>query len=126
MAAKGTVAKAKVIEKIKEALGADFIGEVDKKIYVWADDGGEKIQVALALTCPKVPIEVDAVPAATTVSAPKTTEFNWGGYTSMAQMTGAWTPAATPAPKAPEPKPAVEITQAERDRIAKLIEKLNL
>ena len=125
MATKGTVAKAKVIEKIKEALGADFIGEVDKKVYVWADDGGEKIQVALSLTCPKVPIEIDAVPAET-ASMPKAAEFNWGGYTSIAQMPGAWSSAAMPTPKAPEPKPAIEITQAERDRIAKLIEKLNL
>ena len=126
MATKGSKAKEYVENKIKEAFGENFIAIVDKKIYVWADDGGERIQVALSLTCPKVPIEVDAVPAATTVSAPKATEFNWGGYTSMAQMTGAWTPAAAPAPKTPEPKPAVEITQAERDRIAKLIEKLNL
>ena len=125
MAAKGTVAKAKVIEKIKEALGADFIGEVDKKVYVWADDGGERIQIALSLTCPKVPIEVDAVPAET-ASAPKAAEFNWGSCSSIAQMPGAWGPAATSTPKAPEPKPAIEITQAERDRIAKLIEKLNL
>lgn len=122
MATKGTVAKAKVIEKIKEALGADFIGEVDKKVYVWADDGGEKIQVALSLTCPKVPIEVDAVPAET-ASMPKAAEFNWGGFSTQP---GAWGSAATSTPKAPEPKPAVEITQAERDRIAKLIEKLGL
>lgn len=122
MAAKGTVAKTKVIEKIKEALGADFIGEVDKKVYVWADDGGERIQVALSLTCPKVPIEVDAVPAET-ASMPKAAEFNWGGFSAQP---GAWGPAATPTPKAPEPKPAIEITSEERDRIAKLIEKLGL
>lgn len=122
MAAKGTVAKTKVIEKIKEALGADFIGEVDKKVYVWADDGGERIQVALSLTCPKVPIEIDAVPAET-ASVPKAAEFNWGGFSAQP---GAWGSAATPTIKTPEPKPAVEITQAERDRVAKLIEKLGL
>ena len=124
MAAKGTVAKTKVENKIKEAFGEDFIAIVDKKIYIWADDGGERIQVALSLTCPKVPIEVDAVPVETaSASAPKTAEFSWG---SFAAQPGAWTPATTPAPKTPEPKPAVEITQAERDRIAKLIEKLGL
>ena len=123
MAAKGTVAKAKVIEKIKEALGADFIGEVDKKVYVWADDGGERIQVALSLTCPKVPIEVDAVKKVVDIPETKTETFSWGGF---ATQPGAWGSAATSIPKAPEPKPAIEITQAERDRIAKLIEKLNL
>ena len=50
--AKGAVAKTNVINKIAMAFGNDFIGEVDKKVYVWADDGGEKVQIALALTCP--------------------------------------------------------------------------
>lgn len=122
MAAKGNVAKATVIEKIKKAFGNDFITEIDKKAYVWADDGGERIQVALSLTCPKVPIEVDAVPAET-ASVPKAAEFNWGGFSAQP---GAWGSAAISTPKAPEPKPAVEITQAERDRIEKLIEKLGL
>ena len=55
--ARGSVAKEKVAEKLKAAFGADFIGEVDKKIYVWADDGGERVQIALAMTCPKVMVE---------------------------------------------------------------------
>ena len=54
MAAKGTVAKEKVTKVIADAFGADYIGEFDKKLYVWADDGSGKIQVCLALTCPKV------------------------------------------------------------------------
>ena len=33
--AKGTIGKQNVINKIKQAFGADFIGEYDKKIYVW-------------------------------------------------------------------------------------------
>ena len=53
MATRGTVAKQNVVNKIKDAFGADFIGEFDKKIYVWADDGGERVQIALAMTCPK-------------------------------------------------------------------------
>ena len=51
--ARGSIAKIKVIEKLKEAFGADFVGEYDKKIYVFADDGGERVQIAMALTCPK-------------------------------------------------------------------------
>ena len=39
MAAKGTTAKINVQNKIALAFGSDYIGEVDKKIYVWADDG---------------------------------------------------------------------------------------
>ena len=56
MAAKGTIAKTKVEEKIIEAFGTDFIGISDKKIYVTADDGGQKVQIAINLTCPKVGI----------------------------------------------------------------------
>ena len=54
--ARGSVAKEKVAEKIKVAFGNDYIGEVDKKIYVLADDGGERVQIALSMTCPKVMI----------------------------------------------------------------------
>lgn len=62
MAARGTEAKAKVIEKIKEAFGQDYIGEYDKKIYLVSSENGEKVQVAISLTCPKVPVATsDAV-----------------------------------------------------------------
>ena len=54
--AKGTIAKTVVEEKIKQAFGDDYIAVVDKKIYVWADDGGEQVQIAIAMTCPKNPI----------------------------------------------------------------------
>ena len=54
MAAKGTVAKTQVTDKIKEAFGVDFITVDGSKIYVWAEDSpGEKVQIALTLTCPK-------------------------------------------------------------------------
>ena len=58
MAARGTVAKENVIKKIAAAFGSDAIGEFDKKYYVWANDGGERVQIAIALTCPKTNIEV--------------------------------------------------------------------
>lgn len=67
--ARGTIAKTNVINKLKVAFGEDFIGEVDKKIYVWADDGGERVQIAMAMTCPKTFVE-SAIPVATpTVSS---------------------------------------------------------
>lgn len=57
--AKGTVAKESVVKKLSTAFGENFIGEYDKKIYVWANDGGEMVQIAISLTCPKNPIQID-------------------------------------------------------------------
>lgn len=57
--ARGSIAKEKVIEKIKEAFGEEFVGEFDKKLYVWANDGGERVQISIALTCPKNFVAVD-------------------------------------------------------------------
>lgn len=57
--AKGNIAKQNIENKIKEVFGADYIGIFDKKLYLWADDGGEKVQVALTMTCPKVFVGVD-------------------------------------------------------------------
>lgn len=54
--AKGDIAKNAVIDIIQTAFGDDFIGIDNKKIYVWAKDGAEKVQIAISLTCPKVPI----------------------------------------------------------------------
>lgn len=54
--AKGAIAKEAVIKKIAAAFGEDYLGEQDKKIYVQAYEGGEKVQVAISLTCPKNPI----------------------------------------------------------------------
>lgn len=57
--AKGNIAKIAVENKIKEAFGADYIGVFDKKLYVYADDGGERVQIALTMTCPKVFVGID-------------------------------------------------------------------
>ena len=56
MAAKGSVAKVKVEERIREAFGTDYVGCFDKKLYVWADDGGERVQICISMTCPKTPV----------------------------------------------------------------------
>lgn len=58
--AKGTIGKQAVVNKIKSAFGKDYIGEFDKKYYVWAIENGERIQIAISLTCPKVPVELAA------------------------------------------------------------------
>lgn len=101
--AKGNIAKENVVDKIKSALGADWIGEFDKKYYCWADDGGARIQVAIALTCPKVYRGVEETAA---------TEFNFDDD-------------AEPATEATGFKPA-EITQEEQDTLAELMAKLGL
>ena len=55
--AKGSIAKNQVENIIREAFGKNFIGVIDKKIYVNADDGnGEMVNIAITLTCPKVQI----------------------------------------------------------------------
>ena len=58
--ARGNDAKQEVIQRIAEAFGADWIGEVDKKYYVFANENGEKLQIAISLTCPKTQVEVKA------------------------------------------------------------------
>lgn len=103
--AKGNIAKQVVVDKIRAAFGADFIGEYDKKIYVWAKENGENIQIAISLTCPKVPVEVAA--------APVTGDFNFEDDTpSVVVAAGAYQPA--------------EITDEERARVNDLMIKLGL
>lgn len=58
MALRGAVAKETVTNKIAELFGDDTIGVFDKKLYVWANDGGQRVQVAITLTVPTKPIEV--------------------------------------------------------------------
>ena len=103
--AKGAIGKQNVIQKIAEAFGKDFIGEHDKKIYVWTQENGERIQIAISLTCPKVMI--DAMDAEM-LEAPAG-DFDWSMDT----------------PAAPKAAP-VEISQEEKDTVANLMAKLGL
>ena len=64
MAARGTIAKENVKKNIIERFGENYIGENGGKLYVFADDGGQKVQIAIALTCPKVGLGVDETPSA--------------------------------------------------------------
>ena len=54
--AKGAIAKEVVAKKIAQIFGSDYVGEFDKKIYVWAEENGEKVQIAISMTCPKTPV----------------------------------------------------------------------
>ena len=97
------MAKEKVAAKLKEAFGADYVGENQKKYYVWADDGGEKVQIAISLTWAKTPIEV--------VSPVLNGGFDFSGDNDIVVTANA--------------EPA-EITQQEQDNIAALLERLGL
>ena len=57
---KGQEAKTKVIKKISDSFGDKYIGEFDKKLYVWSEEDGAPIQVCLSLTVPKNPVATDA------------------------------------------------------------------
>lgn len=74
MAVKGTIAKNNVAKKLAAAFGSDYIGEHDKKYYIWADDGGERVQIAVTMTYCKNPISTDA---ATPVTKASNAGFNW-------------------------------------------------
>ena len=106
--AKGAEAKANVVKKIQAAFGADFVGEYDKKVYVWAQENGEKIQIAISMTCPKNPIQVD-----TTVT---TSTGDWDF--SDNPKVNATVAVANAAP--------AEITAEEKANIADLMAKLGL
>lgn len=69
MAAKGTIAKTKVVTKIADAFGKDWIGEVGGKYYVWAEEDGQKIQICLSLTCPKTAVDAGQTSAPVTAAA---------------------------------------------------------
>ena len=106
--AKGAYAKENVIKTIAEAFGSNFIGEFDKKVYVYANDGGEMVQIAISLTCPKNPIQVD-----TTVT---TNAGDWDFSDNPKVNTTVAVASAAPA----------EITEEEKSNIANLMAKLGL
>lgn len=103
--AKGAIAKQNVINKLQAAFGADYIGEYDKKWYVWSQENGERIQIAISLTCPKVPVEVS--------NAPVAGDFNFeDDAPTTVVAAGGFQPA--------------EITDDERDKVRDLMRTLGL
>ena len=47
-----------VARRLREALNDIWVGENGGKYYVNVKDGGETVQVAIALTCPKTPVTI--------------------------------------------------------------------
>ena len=104
--AKGSVAKNKVAAILQKAFGEQWIGENGGKYYVWADDGGEQVQIAIGLTCPKTQVDTSNL------------QKKDGGFFFGES-------AAEPVKTTGQPA-AAEITQEERDNIAKMLERLGL
>lgn len=107
--AKGDIAKSAVIEKIKTAFGDDYVGIVDKKIYVWAKEGAERIQIAISLVATKNPVSIGGEPL-------KTGDLDFGGGMDFEAMGSG---------KVIESKPA-EITPEEVKNIEDLFARLGL
>ena len=103
--ARGNDAKEYVVNKMAEAFGDAWIGEYSKKYYVWSQENGERIQIAISLTCPKVPVEVS--------SAPVAGDFNFeDDAPGVVVAAGGYQPA--------------EITEDERDKVRDLMKALGL
>lgn len=101
--AKGAEAKEYVVKKLKEAFGDDYVGEVDKKYYVWAYEGGQKMQIAIAMTCPKTPVG--------NIVEEKKEAFDWSDSGNVS---------------APSTFKPIEIEDSEREKVAELMKKLGL
>lgn len=51
--ARGNEAKEKFIDKMIAQNSDSYVGHFDKKYYFWEEENGEKVQVAISITCPK-------------------------------------------------------------------------
>ena len=109
MAVKFSQAKESVEKQIVAAFGDAYITTQDKKIYVWADDGGEKVQIAISLTGVKNMVGA-------TQAAPATSNL------VTSDETPPWEedpkPVAAPAPTEP--------SQEELDNLANMLAKFGL
>lgn len=105
MAARGSIAKSEVVKKIIDAFGDSYIGEFSGKHYIWANDGGQKVQIAIALTCPKT-----NVGDATSDRTSNVLDFENMSAADVCNTT----------------RQRVEITEDEKAHIQKLMAELNL
>jgi hypothetical protein len=108
--ARGAIAKQVVEQKIAQAFGNDFVGIFDKKLYVWANENGEKVQIAISLTCPKNPVGGENNKIDFSVEP--------GNSLNFEDMSGAVV--------APQTFTPAEITEDEKKNIAELMARLGL
>ena len=110
---RGTEAKKVVMNKLIEAFGDDYVATVDGKVYVWANDGGEKVQICLAMTCPKNMVALDGAKPAPVV-APAALDFSSGwDFEAMSETK-------------PVQEKKNEVSQQELDNIESMMRALNL
>lgn len=57
MAARGTLAKQVLINKIIAALPDEYVGTADNKYYFSIPESGSKVQVCISMTCPKAELD---------------------------------------------------------------------
>jgi len=57
MAARGTLAKQVLINKIIAALPDEYVGTADNKYYFSIPENGTRVQVCISMTCPKTELD---------------------------------------------------------------------
>ena len=102
--ARGAQAKSKVEQIISSAFKDNFLGVYDKKLYVQAEENGEMVQIAISLTCPKTPIIISDKP----LNFDDNLNFEDGATIIQ------------------HPQAQTEITDAERQTVKELMERLGL
>lgn len=107
--AKGAEAKQRIADKMAEVFGSDWIGEYEKKYYVWSSENNERVQVAISMTCPKVPIEVSGT---TNITLDDNSNWDWGNSSTNNTISSA--------------QVSAEITEEEKKNLADLMAKLGL
>lgn len=111
MAAKGSILKEQIIQKILETFPGAF--KYDKEVRIPGDEGGEELQIKVTFTCAKVNVEPGgdtAVPGATVTKVAK----------EKTNSTSESTPIAGSTMKLEEP------TEEEKKNIASLLNMLGL
>ena len=104
---KGTQLKNVIIQKILETFPGSFTYNDGKEVRINGTENGEVVQVKVALTCAKVPVESDAA-----------TEINAGSESSMKIN---FEDEPTSIEKVPD-----EPSEDEKARLKKLLENLGL
>lgn len=106
--AKGDIQKQVIVKKLQEVFGDSFKGEYNKAYYINVNAGGETVQVKVALTCPKTPVEFDG-----TANLTSTGDFDWSEKTDIPPSLTSQTEVA-------------KITDEEINNVKMMLEKLNL
>lgn len=102
--AKGQNAKDNLLNLFIKSNPKNYIGCFDKKHYFWSEENGEKVQIAISMTCPKNPVG-------------EVTVISGGGMDFSA---------AAPTAIAPSVHEPAEISEDEKNNIADLMARLNL